>query len=40
VQEAVEEALSTGSIILSAAMGSLGAGLYLLGGLKEERKRR
>ena len=40
VQEAVEEALSTGSIILSAALGSLGAGLYLLGGVKEERKRR
>ncbi|MFH2109889.1 MAG: hypothetical protein ABIJ47_01370 [Candidatus Bathyarchaeota archaeon] len=39
VDEAVREALNTGTTILSAALASLGAGLYLLGGLKEEKRR-
>ena len=39
VQEAIEEALNMGTTILSAALGSLGLGLYLLGGVKEEKRR-
>ena len=39
VDEAVREALTGGVTLLSAAMASMGVGLYLLGGLKEEKRR-
>ena len=39
VDDAVREALGRSATLLSAALGCMGVGVYLLGGVKEEKKR-
>jgi len=39
LDEAVKEALGSTSTLLSAALACMGVGVYMLGSLKEERRR-